>query len=62
MIVFFCLYIRHMQPLTGLWGAGDALVATDMEALTGFGGMSFGGGSALAEPSHIDIIEHPHPR
>ena len=32
-----------MQPLTGLWGAGERLVATDMEALTGFGGMGFGG-------------------
>ena len=23
LIVVLCFYVRHMQPLTGLWGCGD---------------------------------------
>ncbi|MBQ3749815.1 MAG: hypothetical protein II865_00715 [Bacteroidales bacterium] len=33
-------YLGYVQPLTGLWVAGgNHLRATDMEALTGLGGM-----------------------
>jgi hypothetical protein len=43
-LAFDCIFVPlYVQPLTGLWGAGNATVSTDMEALTGFGGMGFGG-------------------
>ena len=65
--IFLSIHSSYATP-HGVVGRGDALVATDMEALTGFGGMGFGGtdigggGSwRFVDSSHI-VSSKTHPR